>query len=178
MRRAGHRPRATFRHDLVSRGGAARRSARRARGGVKALLEENKRLGREVDKWKRAAATGGTVDYLSKIQELDGIRLLATEVEGQDQAGLRMLIDDLKEKLTSGVIVLGSASNGKAALCAWVSKDLQADVRAGDIVKQLAPIVGGGGGGRPDLAMAGGKWADKVPEAIRKAREVVASLMN
>jgi alanyl-tRNA synthetase len=147
-------------------------------GRVKAILEENKRLQREVDKWKRAAATGQTVDYLGKVVQVDGIRLLATEVEGQDQAGLRMLIDDLRDKLTSGVIVLGSNLDGKAALCAWVSKDLQKSVRAGDIVKQLAPIVGGGGGGRPDLAMAGGKLGDKIADAIGRASEVVAGLQG
>jgi len=145
---------------------------------VRALLDETKKLVREVDKWKRAAATGQSVDYLGKVVQVDGVRLLASEVEGQDQAGLRMLVDDLREKLTSGVIVLGSNLDGKAALCAWVSKDLQASLRAGDIVKQLAPIVGGGGGGRPDLAMAGGKDGDKMPEAIQKVASVVASLLN
>ncbi|MCH8204414.1 MAG: alanine--tRNA ligase [Candidatus Hydrogenedentes bacterium] len=145
---------------------------------VRSLLDENKRLGREVDKWKRAAATGGSVDYLARVQEVDGVRLLATEVEDQDAAGLRMLMDDLREKLTSGVIVLGSATDGKANLCAWVSDDLNKTIKAGDIVKQLAPIVGGGGGGRPDMAMAGGKHGDKVPEAIAKASEVVKALQN
>jgi len=118
------------------------------------------------------------VDYLGRVQNVDGVRVLATEVEGQDQAGLRMLIDDLRDKLTSGVIVLGSASEGKAALCAWVSGDLNKTIRAGDIVKRLAPVVGGGGGGRPDLAMAGGKHPDKVFEAIAEAPKVVADLMG
>ena len=68
--------------------------------------------------------------------------------------------------------------DGKAALCAWVSGDLNKNLRAGDIMKQLAPIVGGGGGGKPDLAMAGGKLGDKVPEAIAKAREVVSALIG
>ena len=145
---------------------------------IQTLLDENKRLGREVDKWKRAAATSASVDYLAQVQDVDGVRLLATEVEGQDAAGLRMLMDDLRGKLTSGVIVLGSDFGGKANLCAWVSDDLNKTIKAGDIVKQLAPIVGGGGGGRPDMAMAGGKLGDKVPEAIAKAAEVVKSLQG
>jgi len=145
---------------------------------IQSLLDENKRLGREVDKWKRAAATGGTVDYLGQVQEIDGVRLLATQVDDQDAAGLRMLLDDLREKLTSGVIVLGSAAEGKANLCAWVSDDLNKSIKAGDIVKQLAPIVGGGGGGRPDMAMAGGKNGDMIPEAIAKASEVVKALQG
>jgi alanyl-tRNA synthetase len=145
---------------------------------VQALLEENKRLGREVQKWKQAAVTGGSVDYMSRVQEIGGIKLLASEVEGQDAAGLRMALDSLRDKLPSGVLVLGSAEDGKASLCVSVSKDLVGKVRAGDIVKQLAPIVGGGGGGRPDMAQAGGKNPENLAEAIAKAPEVVKSLLG
>ncbi len=145
---------------------------------VQAMLEENKRLGREVAKWKQAAATGGSVDYMSKVQELEGIRLLAAEVDGQDAAGLRMVMDSLRDKLGSGVLVLGSADGGKVSLCVAVSEDLIGRIKAGDIVKQLGPVVGGGGGGKPDLAQAGGKLPDKLPEAIAKAPEVVKDLLG
>ena len=107
---------------------------------------------------------------------MDGIPLLATEVEGQDPASLRLVMDQLREKLPSGVIVLGSSSDGKASLCVSVSKDLTASLKAGDVVKELAPVVGGGGGGRPDMAMAGGKHPEKVAEAIARATEVVRAL--
>ena len=143
---------------------------------VQALLEENRRQAREVDKWKQAAATGGSVDYMQQVVEVDGIKLLAAEIEGQDAAGLRMVMDSLRDKLGSGVLVLGSVFEDKVALCAAVSKDLTDRVKAGDIVKQLAPIVGGGGGGRPDMAQAGGKQPESLPEAIAKAPGVVRAL--
>ena len=145
---------------------------------VLAMIEENKRLAREATKWKRAAATGGSVDYLSQIQEIDGTKLLAAEVDGQDAAGLRMVLDDLRAKVPSGIVVLGSATGDKVSLCVGVSKDLTAQVKAGDIVKQLAPIVGGGGGGRPDMAQAGGKLPEMLPQAIAQAPEIVKTLLG
>ncbi len=144
---------------------------------VSSLQDEIKKLQREVSKWKQAAATGGGVDYLAQVQELNGLKLLATEVDGQDAEGLRLLMDKLRDQLQSGVVVLGSAVDEKVSLCVGVTKDLIGKVKAGDIVKQLAPIVGGGGGGRPDMAQAGGKLPGKLPEAIAKAPEVVAALM-
>jgi alanyl-tRNA synthetase len=145
---------------------------------VRSLIEENKRLQREVARWKQAAAVGGQVDYLQRVQEINGLKILAAEIDGQDAEGLRTIMDKLRERLPSGVLVLGSASEGKASLCVTVSKDLTDKVRAGDIVKQLAPIVGGGGGGRPDMAQAGGKLPDKLPAAIAKAPEVIKSLLG
>ncbi len=145
---------------------------------VQAVLEENKRLAREVAKWKQAAAVGGSVDYMSSVQDVEGIKLLAVAVDGQDASGLRVVIDSLREKLPSGIVILGADTDGKAILCVAVSKDLVGSVKAGDIVKELAPMVGGGGGGRPDMAQAGGKHGDKVPEAIAKAGEVVKKLLG
>ncbi len=146
-------------------------------GRVQALLDENKRLAREVDKWKQAAATGGAVDYMSQVQEISGVKVLAVQLDGQDGKGLRMALDNLRDKIGSGVIILGSADGGKVALCVGVTKDLTGRIKAGDIVKQVAPIVGGGGGGRPDMAQAGGKSPEKLPEAIAKAPEIVAGLL-
>jgi len=145
---------------------------------VKALIEENKRLSREAAKWKQAAATGASVDYMSRVKDIKGVKLLATEVEDQDPAGLRLVLDNLRDKLGSGVVILGSVNEGKVALCVGVSKDLTGRIKAGDIVKQVAPIVGGGGGGRPDMAQAGGKIPENLPEAIAKAPEIVASLLK
>ena len=144
---------------------------------VKALLDENKRLAREVETWKQKAATGASVDYMSQVQDVNGIKLLAVEVDGQDGKGLRMVLDNLRDKLGSGVVVLGSASDGKVALCVGVSKDLTDKIKAGDIVKNIAPIVGGGGGGRPDMAQAGGKDPEKLPELIAKTPEIIAGLL-
>lgn len=145
---------------------------------VRSLQDENKKLQREVQRWKQAAASGGSVDYQSKTTQVNGVSLLATEIEGQDAAGLRMIMDKLRDQLGTGVVVLGGVSEGKVALCVGVSKDLTDRIRAGDIVKNLAPIVGGGGGGRPDMAQAGGKLPEKLPEALAKASEVVESLLH
>lgn len=143
---------------------------------LNALMEENKRLGREVQKWKQAAATGASVDYMSHVQEVKDVKVLATEVEGQDAAGLRMVLDNLRDKIGSGVVVLGAREEDKVVLCVGVTKDLMNRIKAGEIVKQLAPIVGGGGGGRPDMAQAGGKHPEKLGEALAKAAEVVEKM--
>ena len=145
---------------------------------VQALLDENRRLVREVAKWKQAAATGEAVDYMKNVVDIAGVKLLAAEIEGQDAAGLRMVVDGLREKLGSGVLVLGSASEGKASLCVAVSKDLTTRVKAGDLIKRLAAVIGGGGGGRPDMAQAGGKCPEKLPEAIGQAADVLQDLLE
>jgi alanyl-tRNA synthetase len=143
-----------------------------------AMQEEIRRLGREVAKWKQAAATGGSVDYLSRAAEVAGVKLLASEVEGQDMAGLRMVMDKLRDQIGSGIVVLGSAADGKASLCVAVTKDLTGRISAGEIVKRIAPAVGGGGGGRPDMAQAGGKQPEKLPQAIAMAESVVRELLG
>ncbi len=145
---------------------------------VQALMDENKRLSREVVRWKQAAATGGAVDYMSRVQDIDGVKLLAVEVEGQDADGLRLVMDKLRDQLGSGVVVLASGNEGKAVLCVGVTKDLIARVKAGDIVKQLAPIVGGGGGGRPDMAQAGGKNPEKIGDVLANAPKVVRQCLS
>lgn len=145
---------------------------------VRALLDEIKRLTREVDKWKQAAATGAAVDYMAQVRDVNGVKVLAAQVDGQDAAGLRALLDHLRDKLGSGVVILGTVEADKASLCVGVTKDLTARVKAGDIVKQVAAMVGGGGGGRPDMAQAGGKEVEKLPEAIAKAPGIVQGLLK
>ncbi|NLT60647.1 MAG: alanine--tRNA ligase [Candidatus Hydrogenedentes bacterium] len=145
---------------------------------VQAVMEENRRLSREVMRWKQAAATGGTVDYMSQVQDVDGVKLLAAEVANQDADGLRLVIDKLRDQLGSGIVVLASGAEDKAVLCVGVTKDLTSRAKAGDIVKLLAPIVGGGGGGRPDMAQAGGKHPEKIGEAIARAPEIVRQCLS
>jgi alanyl-tRNA synthetase len=145
---------------------------------VTALLDENKALQREVNKWKQAAATGSAVDYMSRVKEVKGVKVLATEAEGLDAPGLRMMVDSLRDKLGSGVVVLGSRVEDRVLLCVGVTKDLIGVVKAGDVIKNVAPIVGGGGGGKPDLAQAGGKLPEKLPEAMERAAEIVGSLLK
>ncbi|MFA6245135.1 MAG: alanine--tRNA ligase, partial [Candidatus Hydrogenedentales bacterium] len=145
---------------------------------VQSLVDDNKRLQREIAKWKQQAALGGSVDYMAQVQDVNGVKLLATAIDGQDAEGLRMIMDNLRDRLASGVVVLGSAGEDKVSLCVAVTKDLTGKLRAGDIVKQLAPIVGGGGGGRPDMAQAGGKHPEKLPELIAKAPEVIRAMLG
>ncbi len=127
---------------------------------VKALEKELGAL-----KSKLAAAAGG--DLMSKVVEKDGVKILAAEIEGADAKSLREMVDQLKNKLGSGVVLLGSKSaDGKVALCAGVTADLIGKFKAGDIVGKAASVVGGKGGGRPDMAMAGGTDASKLAEAL------------
>ena len=143
---------------------------------IRTLQEENKRLARDVATWKQRALTGGTVDYLSQVKEIGGVKYLAVQVDDQDAEGLRMLMDSLRDKVP--VLVLGSAHEGKVSLCVAVAKDLTSKIKAGEIVKQLAPIVGGGGGGKPEMAQAGGKNPDKLPDAIAQAGGVIAGMLG
>ena len=127
---------------------------------VKALEKELAAL-----KSKLAAAAGG--DLLSQVIERDGVKFLSAEIEGADAKALREMVDQLKNKLGSGVVLLGSKSpDGKVALCAGVTADLVGKFKAGEIVGKAAAIVGGKGGGRPDMAMAGGVDGAKLGEAL------------
>ncbi|MEQ1595627.1 MAG: alanine--tRNA ligase [Casimicrobium sp.] len=127
---------------------------------VKALEKELSAL-----KSKLAAAAGG--DLVSKAVVKDGVKFLSAEIEGADAKALREMVDQLKNKLGSGVVLLGSKSpDGKVALCAGVTADLVGKFKAGEIVGKAAALVGGKGGGRPDMAMAGGTDAAKLGEAL------------
>jgi alanyl-tRNA synthetase len=128
---------------------------------VKALEKELAAL-----KSKLASAAGG--DLLSKVVEKDGVKFLSAEIEGADAKALREMVDQLKNKMGSGVMLLGAKTpDGKVALCAGVTADLVGKFKAGDIVGKAAAIVGGKGGGRPDMAMAGGTDAAKLGEALK-----------
>jgi alanyl-tRNA synthetase len=144
---------------------------------VKTLLEENRKLVKEVDKWKAAAAAGNIGALMEQAQDVNGIQVIAASVDGQDGKGLKSLIEKMRDKLGSGIIVLGSPGEGKVALNVCVTSDLIKQIKAGDIVKQVAPIVGGGGGGKPDMAQAGGKIPEKLPEALAQVPAIVKGLL-
>ncbi len=133
-----------------------------------AQLQDNvKVLEKELTalKSKLASAAGG--DLMSKVVERDGVKFLSAEIEGADAKALREMVDQLKNKMGSGVILLGAKTpDGKVALCVGVTNDLVGKFKAGDIVGKAAAIVGGKGGGRPDMAMAGGVDAGKLSEAV------------
>ncbi len=145
---------------------------------VRILLEENRKLNKEVEKWKAAAAAGNIAELLEQAQDITGVKLIAASVDGQDGKGLKTLLEKMRDKIGSGVIVLGSIADDKVSLGVCVTNDLTGRIKAGDIVKLVAPIVGGGGGGKPDMAQAGGKMPEKLPEALAKTPEIVKGLLG
>jgi alanyl-tRNA synthetase len=138
---------------------------------VRRLQAEAKRLAREVDQLRMKIALGGGPAAQSgdDPQDVGGVKLVTKRVSGLEKAALRGLSDTLRDRLGSGVVVIASEYDGKVALVVSVSKDLTARVKAGNLVKELAPIVGGGGGGRPDFAEAGGKVPGKIDELLAAA---------
>ena len=143
------------------------------------LQADVKRLARDVEQLKMKLATGGPSES-EDIVDVEGVKLVRKQVTGLDKNGLRAIVDQLRNKLGSGVVlVIGRHDDEKVSLVIGVTKDLTARVRAGNLVKELASIVGGSGGGRPDLAEAGGKDPSKIdallaaaPDALKKSLEV------
>jgi alanyl-tRNA synthetase len=124
---------------------------------VEKLSNTVKQLEKELEGQKRKGAMGQLDQLAGQVQTIKGVKLIAAEVSGTDKEGLRQLVDSLRQKLGSGVVALGTVDDGKVALIAGVTKDLTPKVHAGKLIQALAKMVGGSGGGRPDLAEAGGK---------------------
>ncbi len=136
---------------------------------VEKLLAERRDQEREIERLKSKIAQAGAGDLTEQARDVNGIKVIAAKVDGLDRGQLRSLVDSLRNKLGSGVVVLGSAEDGKVALICAVTKDLAGKkVHAGKLVGAIAQEVGGKGGGRPDLAEAGGKDADKLAAALEK----------
>jgi alanyl-tRNA synthetase len=139
---------------------------------------EIKRLTRELDSVRMKSASSSTANIGDQIKEVKGVKVLAHRVDNLERAQLRTLVDQLRDKIGSGVVVLGSASNGNVSLIVGVTKDLTARVQAGKVIAPVAQKVGGKGGGRPDLAEAGGKDAAALDAALDGAYAVVESLLS
>lgn len=138
------------------------------------LLAENKGLHSENESLKSKMAQSSLGDVMAQVQEIQGVKLLASALDNVDMNGLRNLGDQLKEKLGEGVVVLASVKDGKVNLLAMATQSaMDAGAHAGNLVKALAAVVGGGGGGRPNMAQAGGKDPSKVKDAIQQARSVL-----
>ena len=138
------------------------------------LMSENKALHSEVESLKSRMAQDAVGDVLDQVKEVKGVKLLAAEVDGVDMNGLRDLGDQLKEKLGDGVVVLASANDGKVSLMATATDGaMKKGAHAGNLVKGIAGCVGGGGGGRPNMAQAGGKNPAGIKDALEKAAEVL-----
>jgi len=151
---------------------------------VERLQEELKKARREADELRLKLATGAggaTSSNGNEAREVaTGVRVLARAVEGLDAAGMRQLSDTLLARLNnSGVVVLGrSSDDGKVSLIVRSSADLMKRVPAGQIIKEIAPIVGGRGGGKPDMAEGGGTQPEKLAEALEASYAVVERLLN
>jgi alanyl-tRNA synthetase len=117
---------------------------------------------------------GRASELLAQVREVEGVRLLISRTDDLDGKGLRELADQLRERLGSGVIVLGAAADDKASLLVAVTKDLTGRLQAGKLIAPLAETVGGRGGGRPDLAQAGGNLPGNLDQALSAAAPLVA----
>jgi alanyl-tRNA synthetase len=135
---------------------------------VEKLVAERRAIQREIDQLKASKLGAGASDVLAEAREIEGGKALAARVDGADAKAMRQMIDDLRNRLGSGVVMLAAESEGKALIAIGVTKDLVPSFKAGDLVRETAKIVGGGGGGRPDFAQAGGKDASKIEAAMEK----------
>jgi alanyl-tRNA synthetase len=165
------------RDTLTALSGALNASPAQLAPRVAALQDEVKRLGRDLQQAKTKAAMGGSgAGSAAESVQVAGVTLIARQVEGLDKDGLRALVDRHRDQIKSGVVVLAAPADGKVLIVAGVTPDLVKKIPAGQVVKQLAPIVGGGGGGRPDFAEAGGKDPSKIAELLEASRAVVEKL--
>jgi alanyl-tRNA synthetase len=139
---------------------------------------EVKRLQRELDQARMKSASSSVASVSEKIKDVRGIKVLAHRVDNLERPQMRTLMDQLRDKIGSGVVVLGSAMDGKVALIVGVTKDLTGRIQAGKVIGPVAQKIGGAGGGRPDLAEAGGKNPEALDSALEEVYTVVDSLLG
>jgi alanyl-tRNA synthetase len=162
-----------YEHQLRQIGNLVRGSADDAVEKVQKLLERQKELEREIEKLRGEFQKDQIPELLRKQSSVNGTKFLISQVDGADAKQLRDIADQLKEKLGTAVIVLASAGQANVNLVASVGKELTPQYHAGNIIKELASMVGGGGGGRPDFAQAGGKEPGKIDAALKRAEELI-----
>jgi alanyl-tRNA synthetase len=136
-------------------------------------LKHQKELEKEIEGLKGKLAAKDSADIFSHVKEIKGVRVLASAVDVADVKTLRDLGDKLRDRIQSGIILLGSRAGDKAMLLCLVTKDLTGKYKAGDIIKEIAPIVGGSGGGRPDMAQAGGPNPENLEKALLKIESLI-----
>lgn len=141
---------------------------------VGALVAHSKQLEKEIQQLKDKLAAQESAGLINQAQEINGVKVLISKLDGADNKALRGMVDELKNQLGSGVVVLGNVSGGKVGLIAGVTKDLIGKVKAGELVNMVALQVGGKGGGRPDMAQAGGTDASALPAALESAQTWIA----
>jgi alanyl-tRNA synthetase len=161
--------------------GGLRTSRTELAGQVERLQDELKKTRREADELRMKIASGAIGSASSngdESREVAGVQVVAREASGLDSAGMRQLSDTLLARIKSGVVVLGRSSEGKVSLIVRTSPDLTGRVPAGKVIKELAPIVGGKGGGKPDMAEGGGTQPEKLGEALEASYAVVEKLLS
>ena len=145
---------------------------------LRAMLDRQKKLERELASLKARAATDATADLAASAVEINGVKVLAARLEGLDAKALRESVDQLKDRLKDTVVILAGASDGKASLIAGVGGSASGRVKAGDLLKHVAGQIGGKGGGRPDLAQGGGPDGPALVEALSQVNEWVSSQLG
>ena len=139
--------------------------------------QTQKQLEKQLEAMKRKGALSKSDDLESQARTIKGVKVISAELEGVDREGMRQLVDTLRQKLGSGVVVLGTAQDGKVALLAGVTKDLTSKLHAGKMIQEIAKKVGGSGGGRPDLAEAGGKDTSALKSALDHVYPLIDQLL-
>jgi alanyl-tRNA synthetase len=150
-------------------------------GVIGRLQDELKKARREADELKLKIATGAAGQTGSNgddARDINGVRVLAKEASGLDAAGMRQLSDTLLARIKSGVVIIGRANDGKASLIVRTSDDLTKRVPAGQVIKELAPIIGGKGGGKADMAEGGGNRPEKLSEALQASYGVIEEMLS
>jgi alanyl-tRNA synthetase len=142
---------------------------------IERLLAQRRELERELEETRARLRRGGPTDPLASAREVNGVRVIAVEVEGANPKELRSMIDELKSRLGSGIVLLATRAEGKAALAMGVTKDLSGRFPAGELLRELAEAVQGSGGGRADFAQAGGSDPAGIPRAIEALLSRVAA---
>jgi alanyl-tRNA synthetase len=140
---------------------------------IERLFAQQRQLERELESFKASLAARRSADLLDRAAEIGGVRVLVTQVEADNPKALREMNDRFKERMGTGVVVLGAAHDGKVFLLAGVTDDLTKRLHAGHLIREIAAVVGGSGGGRPDMAQAGGSRPEKLAEAFDVARRII-----
>ncbi len=140
---------------------------------IEKLLAQNKELEKQLEALKTSLAAKKSADLLDQAVDLNGVKMLVAEVEAAHPKALREMNDRFKERIDHGVVVLGASHQGKVFLLVGVTKDLTQKIHAGKLIKEVAQVVGGSGGGRPDMAQAGGNQPEKLSEALKKAEALI-----
>ena len=146
------------------------------------MVSQQKLLQRQVDDLQKKLAMGGSggglSDLLLQARDVEGVKVLGVHTDVTDRGALRELAEQLRDKLGESIVLVGSESEGKAQLVLTVAKSLNHRFKAGDLIRPVASVVGGTGGGRPDMAQAGGTEIGKLPEAIQAIYDAVRSAVN